>query len=137
MYTPIQVCALANAAAISLYVFNFTLPGTTTDHKNWKRFKDILATTADSALTLLPALSVFVIDEPKSVQYLMLGGGLWLLGWGVSTTVPSACVPGSVAPTGCSKTQFSTYQLANGFTRIGASLGVGSILAFMKDLKLE
>lgn len=137
MYTPIQVCALANAAAISLYVFNFTLPGTDTEKKNWKKLKDILAKTADSALTLLPALSVFVIDDPKSVQYLMLGGGLWLLGWGVGATVPSACTPGSVAPAGCSKTQFSTYQLANGFTTIGASLGVGSILAYMKDMKVE
>jgi hypothetical protein len=137
MYTPVQVVVIANAAAIALYVFNFTLPGTTTDKKNWKKLKDVLAKTADSALTLLPALSSLILTSPSSIQYLALGTGFWVLGWGVGTTIPSACTGTDVAPAGCSKTQFSTYQLSNGFTIIGASLGVGSILSYMKNMKLE
>ena len=96
----------------------------------------MLATTADSALTLLPALSVFILDSPSSLNYAAIGAGVWLLGVGVGATVPSACT-GEAPATGCSKSQFSTYQLGQGFTKAGASLGVGSILAYMKDMKLE
>jgi len=130
---PLDVVVIANAAALTLLVLNGLLPDGAT-HKNWKKFEDLLGGTSESALQLLPALSVFILDSPSSVNFAAVGLGSWLLSLALLMGVKS-CKDGASAT--CTKGQLVVYNLGYGMQQVGTSLGVGAILAYMKDMKLE
>ena len=59
----------------------------------------------------------------------------WLTGIAVGQAAPGCTASG--VGTGCSKSQFSAYQLSKGLQTMGASFWVGALLAYIKDMKLE
>jgi len=137
MSSPLQVVVLANAAAITLYCLNFTLPGSSTSHRNWFKVKNVLDRVAEQSVSLIPALSALVLPDVASTSYLAVGTGLWLVGVGFAAIPPAACETATAPDNTCSKTQYATQQLGNGLQTLGVSCGVGALLAYIRDMKLE
>ena len=139
--TPLQVVVVANAAAIALVCLAFLIPGTAGEeakNRHWYRFKKIILDVGNQALYLIPALSALVLPEVKFSSYLMAGAGVWLLGVGIGATVDDLCADFNYATGDCSSLQLATHNLGNALQSAGTSLGVGALLAYVRDMgKLE
>jgi hypothetical protein len=140
---PLTVVVVANLAAISLVVLGFLIPGSSTVNKNWNRFKLLLTRVGDQGVYLLPALSALVLPTVTPSSYLMVGGAVWLTGVGIGAAVTDSCINNdgsaiSAANQNCSKSQLATQNLALALEGAGVSLGVGALLAYVRELgKLE
>ena len=135
---PVQVVVAANVAAITLVCLAFLIPGTAAESKNWYKLKNLVIDVGDQALFLLPALSALVLPDVKPSYFLMAGAGVWLTGVGISAAAGNGCDSAAPGDDGCTKLQYATYKLGSALQKTGTSLGVGALLAYVKDMgKLE
>ncbi len=140
---PLTVVVVANAAAIALVCFGFLIPGGDGENLNFLRFKNLLLRVGNQGVYLLPALSALVLPKVTPSSYLMVGAAVWLTGVGIGAATPAECEEYSgvailSATPECSKMQLVTQNLAFALESAGVSLGVGALIAYVRELgKLE
>ena len=128
-YAPIYY---VTAAVLALYALNFLLPGSTVKNLNWNHLKNSLNSAADSALTLLPALSALIIPDSNPVTYAGVGFALYFVGLGVQC-IPNPTCRTNLGGAGCSKVEKAWYFAGKGLQTAGTSSLVGSVLIYMQN----
>jgi hypothetical protein len=154
--TPEQFFVSVQFLMVMILSFYYILPGAHTDasqHKNWKKFSNLVIATVNFIVQYLPAVSALLLENPSSSTYFSLSVSLFILGSGIASmsncdrstygsvenTLLSQNSSFGILYTGvnaqrCNKMQLSTFMFGHALKHTAVSTAFGGLIAYYREM---